>query len=83
MIEPIQDEEGYDSVHIPEQTREAHVQCGWIIDTGVCEEALSKGDLVVFVGWKQKNVPQSQYAHWRDDLYVLHEDDIEMVIEEW
>ena len=84
MIEPIQDDKTYGAaVRIPDQTREAHVQCGWVVDTGMCEEQLGAGDLVVFVGWKQKNVPQHQYSHWRDDLYVMHEDDIEMVIEDW
>lgn len=84
LIEPIQDDESYGrEINIPDQAREAFVQCGWVTDLGVCEEQIKPGDLVTFVGWKQKNVTQSQYAHWRHDKYVLHEDDIELVIEEW
>lgn len=82
LIEPIQDEETV-GVDIPDQLREAHVQLGWVIDTGWLEEAVEPDDLVVFVGWKEKMVPQSDYAHWRDDWFILHEDDIELVIEEW
>lgn len=85
LIEPIQDDETLDpGVHIPDQTREAHVQLGWIIAVGTdLEEQLAPEDLIVFVGWKQKMVQQSDYAHWRDDWFTLHEDDVETVIEEW
>lgn len=82
VVEPIQDPDP-EGITIPDQLREAYVQAGWVIATGDLEEDIEPGDLAVFVGWKERNVEVMQYMHWRNDLYVLHEDDIECILEEW
>lgn len=82
VVEPIQDQD-LDLIVIPDTNREAHVQCGWVLAVGDIHENLEEGDLVVFVGWKEKGIPQREYAPWRSEHYALHEDDIELVIEEW
>ncbi len=83
VLEPIQDPD-LDAVKLPETLRECHVQCGWVVAIGpLCDEQLEENDLIVFVGWKQKGIYQNQYEPWRSEHYALHEDDIELVIEEW
>lgn len=83
VVEPIQDPD-LEHVALPDAMRECHVQCGWIIATGPdCVEQLEPDDLVVFVGWKEKGIYQQQYEPWRSEHYALHEDDIELVIEDW
>lgn len=82
-LQPIRDPCQVGPVLIPDQSREVHVQAAWVVETGELEEDLKPGDLVVFVGWKQRQAPVRQYAPWESDYYFLHEDDIELVIEEW
>ena len=82
-IEPIQDQD-LTQIVLSDALREAHVQCGWVRSVGAdCHEDLHEDDLIVFVGWKQKGIEPHQYAQWRDNLYVLHEDDIEVIVKEW
>ena len=84
IIEPIPDDEELGSLYIPDTMRQMHVQRGWVkYISDILEEDLSPDDLVVFVGWKERRVPARQYAQWEDDLYSLHEDDIELVVEDW
>ena len=82
-IEPIQDAD-HEFGFKPDAYKEAHVQCGWVRSVGAdVHEDLSIDDLIVFVGWKQRGIEPHQYAQWGDNLYVLHEDDIEFIVEEW
>jgi len=82
-IEPIHDPD-FDNILKADNYREAHVQCGWVRSVGAdCHEDLNEDDLIVFVGWKQKGIEPHQYAQWKDNLYVLHEDDIELIVKEW
>jgi len=60
-----------------------YVQSGWVKEIGELEENISVGDLVIFVGWKERNIEMTQYMGWSDDLYTLHEDDVEAVLEDW
>ena len=84
LIEPIPDDEEIGSIYVPRTMRQMHVQRGWVTRVSdILEEDIRPDDLVVFVGWKELRAPARQYGQWEDDLYSLHEDDIELVIEDW
>ena len=67
----------------PDTSDQVYVQSGWVKEIGELEENISVGDLVIFVGWKERNIEMTQYMGWSDDLYTLHEDDVEAVLEDW
>jgi len=84
IVKPIPDEEKVGSIVIPETLRQMHVQRGWVTDVSdILEEDIYVDDLVVFVGWKESRMPRRQYDQWEHDLYSMHEDDIELVVEDW
>ena len=82
LIEPISSQET-DTVLTPDTSDQVYVQSGWVKEIGELEENISVGDLVIFVGWKERNIEMTQYMGWSDDLYTLHEDDVEAVLEDW
>jgi hypothetical protein len=84
IVRPVQDDEPEGSFAI-DALREAHTQCGWVLAvSATLEEAIAPGDLVVFVGWKQKNILIKPVIQTQENtLYSLHEDDIEAVLEDW
>lgn len=85
IVEPIEDPlETESGIALPDSYREVHVQSGWVRSVGPeVHEKLEPGDLVVFLGWQEIGVSQSQYAPWSEHLYALDERDIECVVEEW
>lgn len=85
LVNPIRNrDESLGGLYVPEHVKDAHVQMGWIEATpDRYEENLSVGDLVVWVGYKQRQAPERQYEHWKKDMYWIHEDDILLVIEDW
>jgi hypothetical protein len=88
LIEPVHDadythEPGPDGLTRPGPTRIYHPNLGWVRGVGELEEDIKVGDLVIFVGWKQYQIPTRSYADRRIDWYVQHEDDIEVILEDW
>ena len=83
LIEPFEDDEPEGSLILNAQ-RESHVQYGWVLDTADdLEEDIPVGALVIFIGWKEAGIPPRHYAPWKEHLYTLHEDDIDLVLEDW
>ena len=66
-----------------ETSDQAYTNSGWVRAVGALEEDVRVGDMVVFVGYKERNIELDQYRNWGDDLYTMHEDDIEAVVEDW
>ena len=84
LVRPVQDDEPEHS-YVMDALREAHTQCGWVLEVAEgLEENIQVGELVIFVGWKQRNVHIKPWIQNQENtLYNLHEDDIEAVLEDW
>jgi hypothetical protein len=84
LIRPVQDDEPYGSIQT-DALREAHTQCGYVLQVStVLEENILPGQVVIFIGWKQRNIHIVPFVQTQENtLYSLHEDDIEAVLESW
>lgn len=84
LIEPVHDPEIEKGVRVPGQTRIYHPNLGYVRGLpDILDEALRIGDLVIYVGWKQRQVAVGPVQDRRLDWYIQHEDDIELVLEDW
>ena len=84
LVEPIQDDLESEGIILPDQTAQFHVSRGWVLEVSdVLEESIAPGDFIVFQGWKEARAPTRQYEQQHENLYSLHEDDIDLVVEEW
>lgn len=82
MVSPISTQDT-EALLTPDTSDQAYTQSGWVQAVGLLEEHIEVGDLVIFVGYKERNIELTQYMNWSRDLYTLHEDDIEAVLEDW
>lgn len=85
-IRPVREDdmEGHD--FIPSSSVQAHAILGEILDVASdVEEDLPVGAYVVFRPWRQLQMDSriGLWTHWMKDNYLLHEDDLLLVLEEW
>ncbi len=73
------------TLHLPDQTTQKYTQSGWVLKVGRCKYDLKEGDLVVFPMFVPRVVPLGPGAtiHYNEQFFIIHEDDILMVVEEW
>jgi co-chaperonin GroES (HSP10) len=83
FIEPFYEGSASTSIIIPDTSVEKHSSSGWIVATADSVYGLTPGDFVLFQPWKAVVIPLNDGATqlYREQLYVLSEEDIEAVLE--
>ena len=88
FVEPIYDRQwqGWNGplpLYLPEHHVDKNSSYGWVRAVGELDEDIQVGDLVVFVSWKQRIAHLDPTEYYKERLYVLHEDDIELIVTDW
>lgn len=83
LIRPANDKDSSWSYLTPDIGYRAYVHSGYVEAVGKVEEDIKVGDFVTFTGWQEERLREVQFAPWTGDKYTLHEDDIDLVVEDW